>query len=212
MKAEKRKKHILKCAKKRFAQYGFYRTQISDIIKDAKIARGTVYQYFENKQAIFITLLENTYTQWEAAVSNAIGDIDLATIHPVAYLRLRIKTTLAFLLADPDICSIVMSMGFGLPDDLEDVTRKLEEKIKDIAVNDFILGIHNKHVRPDINIEHAAEMVAGAIFRSAYYMQKKIKKNPEKADLDTLTDEVIDLFAPGIFLPSALNQQSATGQ
>ncbi|MDY6822983.1 MAG: TetR/AcrR family transcriptional regulator [Thermodesulfobacteriota bacterium] len=208
MKAEKRKKHILKCAKKRFAKYGFYRTQISDIIKDAKIARGTIYQYFENKQDIFVTLLEKTYAQWEDAVSSAIAEIDLETIHPVDYVRLRVKTTLAFLLADPDICNIVMGMGFGLPEDLEDATRKLEEKIKDIAVNDFTLGIHNKHVRPDINIEHAAEMLAGAIFRSANYMQKKMKQTRGKADIDTLTEEVIALFAPGIFLPSALTQSS----
>lgn len=208
MKAEKRKKHILRCAKKRFSKYGFYRTQISDIIKDARIARGTIYQYFENKEDIFITLLENTYAQWEAAISKAIADIDLTTIHPVDYVRIRINTTLAFLLADPDICNIVMSMGFGLPDGLEEVTRKLEDKIKDIAVNDFTLGIHNKHVRPDINIEHTAEMIAGAIFRSAYYMQKTMKRTRQKADIERLTDEVINLFAPGILLPSALAGQT----
>jgi len=199
MKAEKRKDHILKCAKKRFSKYGFYRTQISDIILDAKIARGTIYQYFENKEAIFISLLEKTYGQWEKSVLKAVEEMDLNTIHPVEYVRLRIKTTLEFLLSDPDICNIVMGMGFGLPDDLEDTTKKLEKKIKSIAVNDFMLGIHSKNVRSDINVELTAEMVAAAIFRSAHYTLEKMKHNNQKADIDAVTEEIIALFAPGLF-------------
>lgn len=203
MKAEQRKELILKCSKKLFAKQGFYRTQISDIINEAKIARGTIYQYFENKEDIFVSLLETTYARWEQAISRAVASIDLKTITPVAYFRLRIKTTLEFLVADPDICSIVMSMGFGLPEDLEKATRKLQKKIEDIALNDFMLGIHNNHIRKSINIEHAAEMIAGAAFRSAYYYQKK-SKGAAQADIDKLTDELVNLFAPGIFLPESL--------
>ena len=203
MKAEKRKDLILACSKKLFAKQGFYRTQISDIIDEARIARGTIYQYFKNKEDIFVSLLEGAYAQWEQAVSQAVAAIDLKTIKPVDYFRLRIKTTLEFLLADPDICSIVMSMGFGLPEDLEKATRKLESKIRDIAVNDFMLGIHNNHVRKNINIDHAAEMIAGAAFRSAYYLQKRAKSG-NRTDIDTMTDEIVNLLAPGIFLPESL--------
>ena len=203
MKAEQRKDLILACSKKLFAKQGFYRTQISDIINEAKIARGTIYRYFKNKEDIFVFLLETTYTQGEQAISRAVAAIDLKTITPVGYFRLRIKTTLDFLVADPDICSIVMSMGFGLPEDLEKATRKLEQKIRDIAVNDFMLGIHNNHIRKNINIEHVAEMIAGAAFRSAYYFQKKARGT--QADIDAMTDEVVNLFAPGIFLPESLN-------
>jgi AcrR family transcriptional regulator len=204
MKAEQRKELILQCSKKLFAQQGFYRTQISDIINEARIARGTIYQYFENKEDIFVSLLETTYARWEEAISKAVAAIDLKTITPVAYFRLRIKTTLEFLIADPDICGIVMSMGFGFPEDLEKATRKLQKKIEDIALNDFMLGIHNNHIRKSINTEHAAEMIAGAAFRTAYYYQKKAK-GLVQTDIDKLTDELVNLFAPGIFVPESLN-------
>lgn len=204
MKAEKRKELILNCAKTLFSTYGFYRTQISDITQQAKIARGTVYQYFANKQDIFITLLESAYQQWEVAILNAVSDIDLRTITPVNYLRLRIRTTVAFLAADPDICNIAMTMGFGLPTKLEEATRKLEEKIVIIAINDFKLGLHNHHVREDLNIRHVAEMMAGAIFRSVYFALLRAEKNPDRVDIEMLANEIVDLFAPGIFLPAAL--------
>ncbi|MFP4039936.1 MAG: TetR/AcrR family transcriptional regulator [Desulfosudaceae bacterium] len=199
MKASQRKQHILLCAKKLFSSCGFYRTQISDIIKEARIARGTIYQYFENKQDIFVTLLENTYLQWEKAISEAVRGIDLRTITPEKYLRLRVRTTLAFLVADPDICNIVMTMGFGLPAELEMATRRLEEKIRIIAINDFQLGIHNGHIRRDLNVEHVGEMIAGAIFRSAYYALSQPAQPGHPVDVETLTDDFVALFAPGIF-------------
>ncbi|SRR6056297_790370 len=199
MKAEQRRQNILECAKRLFSVYGFYRTQISDIIKEAGIARGTIYQYFENKQDIFITLLENAYQQWEENISQAVSRIDLKRISAKSYLRLRVKTTLDFLVSDPDICNIVMSMGFGLPAELEAATRRLEEKIRIIAINDFKLGIHNHHIHSDLNIERFAEMIAGAIFRSAFHALARANKNSREVDVDTLADDFVTLFAPGIF-------------
>ncbi len=206
MKAEKRKKIILACAKRLFSTYGFYRTQISDIVKEIKIARGTVYQYFANKQDIFITLLENAYNQWEKEISRAVGEIDLKTITPVDYFRRRIKSTLAFLIADPDICNIVMTMGFGLPAELETATRQLEKKIRIIAENDFKLGLHNRHVRDNLNVKLAGEMIAGALFRTAYYALAQAEKDSRAVDIDALTEEMVALFAPGIFKPASLGE------
>ena len=53
MKADQRKKLILEHAKRLFSKKGYYDTQISDIVDEAKIARGTVYQYFKNKEQVF---------------------------------------------------------------------------------------------------------------------------------------------------------------
>jgi len=199
MKAEKRRQHILDCAKKLFSGNGFYRTQISDITKEAKVARGTIYQYFNNKEDIFITLLENAYQKWELAILEAVKGINLETITPVSYLRLRIKTTLEFLVADPDMCSIAMTMGFGLPPELEEATRRLEEKIIIIATNDFKLGLHNNHVREDLSTRLVGEMLTGAVFCSVYFSLLRADKNPGKVDVESLTNEFVSLFAPGIF-------------
>lgn len=205
MKAEKRKQLILDCAKRLFSVYGFYRTQISDITRETKIARGTVYQYFENKQDIFIKLLESAYQKWEAATIKAASEIKLSTITPLDYLKLRIRTNVEFLVADPDICNIVMTMGLGLPPELEEATRRIEEKIIIIATNDFKLGIHNNHVRENLNVRHVGEIMTGAIFSSVYFALLRADKNPRMVDTETLTSEIVDLFAPGIFKPQALN-------
>ena len=205
MKAEERKQLILDCSKRLFSTYGYYRTQISDITEEAQIARGTIYQYFKNKQDIFITLLENAYQQWEISILKDISAVDLKTITPINYLRLRIRTTVAFLVADPDIFNIAMTMGFGLPTELAEATRRLEEKIIIIAYNDFKLGMHNNHIKENLNVTHVGEMMVGAIFSSVYFALLKANKDARKINTESLADEIVDLFAPGIFRTEALN-------
>lgn len=49
---------IIEAATKVFAKKGFYQSKISEIAKEAKIADGTIYIYFENKDDILISLFE----------------------------------------------------------------------------------------------------------------------------------------------------------
>jgi AcrR family transcriptional regulator len=69
MDADQRKRQILECAKKLFAQKGYYQTQISDIQQAAGVARGTIYQYFKNKDDIFMTILENLHLEMRDIIS-----------------------------------------------------------------------------------------------------------------------------------------------
>jgi AcrR family transcriptional regulator len=52
-----RRAQILDAATKVFAQRGFHRTTIRDVAKAAGIADGTIYNYFENKTALLLGIL-----------------------------------------------------------------------------------------------------------------------------------------------------------
>ena len=49
---------IIEAATKVFARNGFYQSKISEIAKEANVADGTIYIYFENKDDILISLFE----------------------------------------------------------------------------------------------------------------------------------------------------------
>jgi TetR/AcrR family fatty acid metabolism transcriptional regulator len=49
---------IIQAAIKVFSEKGFFNARISDIAKEAKVADGTIYLYFNNKYDILITLFE----------------------------------------------------------------------------------------------------------------------------------------------------------
>src|SRR5438270_4780449 len=53
-----RKNQILDDATKVFAEKGFHPTTIKDIAGEAGIADGTIYNYFENKTALMLGLLD----------------------------------------------------------------------------------------------------------------------------------------------------------
>ncbi|BCO09018.1 fatty acid metabolism regulator protein [Desulfolithobacter dissulfuricans] len=49
---------IIRAATKVFAKKGFFNARISDIAKEAKVADGTIYLYFNNKFDILISVFE----------------------------------------------------------------------------------------------------------------------------------------------------------
>ncbi len=58
MKSVDKHNKILVSATKVFAKKGFFNARISDIAKEAKVADGTIYLYFNNKFDILISVLE----------------------------------------------------------------------------------------------------------------------------------------------------------
>ena len=49
---------IINAATKIFAQKGFFKTKVSEIAKEANVADGTIYLYFQNKDDILISIFE----------------------------------------------------------------------------------------------------------------------------------------------------------
>jgi TetR/AcrR family fatty acid metabolism transcriptional regulator len=58
MKAVNKHTKIITAATKIFAQKGFFNARISDIAKEAKVADGTIYLYFNNKFDILLSVFE----------------------------------------------------------------------------------------------------------------------------------------------------------
>lgn len=74
-KEEKRKK-ILQAALNVFSQKGFYNTSMSEIAEEADIGKGTVYDYFESKDDLFLTLLDYVFAEFyeEFTTTSKTGD------------------------------------------------------------------------------------------------------------------------------------------
>ena len=61
--------NIIEAATKVFAKKGFYKAKISEIAREAQVADGTIYIYFENKDDILISLFEE---QMKAVLDNMV--------------------------------------------------------------------------------------------------------------------------------------------
>ena len=58
-----KRERILRAAIKVFARKGFYATRVSEIAKAAGVADGTIYLYFENKDAVLVSIFEDRITK-----------------------------------------------------------------------------------------------------------------------------------------------------
>lgn len=69
---EKRER-ILKAAIKVFARKGFYATRVSEIAKAAKVADGTIYLYFKNKDDVLISIFEDRIGRLLEVLANEVA-------------------------------------------------------------------------------------------------------------------------------------------
>src|SRR3989442_5439524 len=55
---------IMAAAEERFAAFGYRRTGIAEIARDAGVAPGTLYRYFENKEEVFRAVMREGLARW----------------------------------------------------------------------------------------------------------------------------------------------------
>ncbi len=73
MKTVDKHSKIIHAATKVFAKKGFFNARISDIAKEAKVADGTIYLYFNNKLDILISVFEEEIGTLIEQVSKALA-------------------------------------------------------------------------------------------------------------------------------------------
>lgn len=89
MEVDKIKESIKKAAQDLFRKYGYHKTSVNEIAKRAKIAKATIYKYFESKelllQAILMEYIQNSVHE---IIDNPADDLD-----EEAYLSMIILKT-----------------------------------------------------------------------------------------------------------------------
>jgi len=63
---EERKTQILTAATKVFTKHGFSEARMDDIVAESGLSKGTLYWYFDSKDAIIISILDQVFN-WETA-------------------------------------------------------------------------------------------------------------------------------------------------
>src|SRR5437667_12033922 len=58
------RERILAAAQRRFAAFGYRRTGIAEIAREAGVAAGTIYRYFESKEEVFRAVVGELHDAW----------------------------------------------------------------------------------------------------------------------------------------------------
>lgn len=150
---------ILDAAVRVFAQNGFHATRVSDVAKAAGVADGTIYLYFDSKEAVLVSLFEDRVEKLLAFMRSELPK------KPTAAARLRavIDMQLGLLAGERELAEVITVI-------LRQSTRLLKElaaprfsayldAIAKIVADGQARGEFRKDVSPHV----AARAVFGAL-------------------------------------------------
>ena len=94
---------IIEAAIKVFARKGFYHARVSEIAREAGVADGTIYLYFQNKDDILISLFEEGMSEVIVKVCAQIKEVD----DPLEKIRLFALAHLSLIESNKDMAEII---------------------------------------------------------------------------------------------------------
>lgn len=115
--AEERRAQLLAAARVVFGQRGYHQTGVSDIVSEARVARGTFYNHFDSKREAFSAVLDEAMAQ----VVGVVVPIDIT--QPIAE---QVHANLARLIraiADEQVVRLLFTEAHGIDSEGDDALK-----------------------------------------------------------------------------------------
>jgi AcrR family transcriptional regulator len=199
MRADDRQRQILACAKRVFALRGFHAANISHICAEAGIGRGTLYQYFENKKAVFTAIIRQVLDRVQALVGAPRDPFP-----PPESLRRRtvlrwsageLRRLFEAVFEDEQTLRILLREAVGLDVDVEKLLGEIDDVLIGLVAADLRASQEAGYVRADLDPRLTATLMVGGVEKLALAALRSESREP--IDLDRLATETARLHLVG---------------
>jgi AcrR family transcriptional regulator len=189
---EGRRTDILAAAKTVFARKGYHATTVADIAKEAKLSSGSIYWYFDSKDALFHALMESEGQALRDHVTQAM----LCTPGrraPDAPFRAAVRTTFEFFESDRALVKLLFRDSYALGDRFENhLFGIFEAFISDIE------RIVEDAQRRGLIIEAPPRMVACSVAALVGQIAHRRLVTDDGLSADVAADFVVSLLLNGL--------------
>jgi AcrR family transcriptional regulator len=127
----KRRGEIMAAAKKVFARNGFHATTIAYIAKEAGLAYGSVYWYFDSKDELFHALMSAEGDALGAHIAAALAANGQRPDKNWEPLRVTVQAVLEFFEADRAVTKLLLRDAYALGDQFEKHLGSIYERFID---------------------------------------------------------------------------------
>jgi len=114
----RRRQNILAAAKRVFARKGFHATTVADIAKAARLSYGSVYWYFDSKDALFHALMESEEQTLRDHIARSVAATD-SDPDGEAQFRAAVRATFEFFESDRAAVKLLFRDSYALGDRFE---------------------------------------------------------------------------------------------
>lgn len=190
---EERRSQLLTAALAAFGKKGYHDTQVSDIIAQARVARGTFYLYFESKRDVFDAVVQQVFEKVQAEIK-AIPKEAIDQIPQQILGNLKRVTELLF--EHPLYIKLLFSDAVGLDAEFDERLREFYGKILDYIRRGLKQGQEMGFVREG-DIEVLALCLLGCVKEVFYQSILGTQKIPP----DALIREIYILVLNSVIHP-----------
>lgn len=194
--AEATRTRILAAAKKEFARNGMGGARVDDIADKASANKRMIYHYFDSKEGLFQTVLEQAYVD----IRTAEQRLNLDHLDPVAALERLVRFTWDYYLKNPEFITLVNSENLHRARHLKKSevvkvhSRKFVAMVSDLLERGVKAGVFRPGVDPvQLNITIAAigyyyltNRFTGSIVFERDLMAKDALEERLRFNLDTI--------------------------
>jgi AcrR family transcriptional regulator len=155
--AEEKRRLILDAAVRVFARKGYHESRVGDVAKDAGVAYGLVYHYFESKEAVLEAVFREAWGRLLAALREAEESDQSAPERLSTVVKIVLRTWRD----DPDLVRLLVREITRSPQ----LQREIDEIAQAFAVLERIVasGQAEGTIRTDVDPRLAAWMLYGAL-------------------------------------------------
>jgi AcrR family transcriptional regulator len=171
---EKQEK-VIRAAISEFLKHGFEKGNVADIAKNAEVAKGSIYQYFENKRELFlyavrwsIELFANKYGK---SIETKSMDTDIFD-----FFYKNAKDIWLQMRDEREVVIFIQDVFLGKYKSLTDESMAYMIKVSDEYLLNLIKnGKNNGSIRKDIDDKILSLFITGVSFKIKEYMMNKAR-------------------------------------
>ena len=191
MAGPERRRQILDGAKRIFAARGYHDTNISHICGDLGIGRGTLYQYFDSKKAVFAAIIEDMLERLREAIATR-PPLELPPGYVptdeevLRFTVARLRHVFGAVLEDEASLRILLREAVGLDVHVDAVLAAIDGIVVEACTRDMKTAQELGIVRTDIDAQAVATMTVGAVEKLAL----EALRRDSPLDIELLADQV----------------------
>lgn len=160
-----KQENLIQAAKKEFSRAPIHEASIANIIKDAKIPRGSFYQYFENKEDVFYYVLtqlsQDNNQQFVAILKEKDGDLFATYIESFHYMINNLKNQENENLFK----NVFLNMNYKLENTL--ANNIYEESQKNQFLNTIsLINRKNLNINDEHDLHHILKIIMAVTFHN----------------------------------------------
>jgi AcrR family transcriptional regulator len=195
---EERRTELLEAALQVFSSQGYRNTRLEEVAESAGVTKGTIYHYFENKEALLIGVIEHYQALAFGRAEEALQDVGLS-----ASARIRLVVRKVFL--DPDqtrrpmVSLLLRGVAHEVPQAHQRWLRDGPVWLWNVIAQLVAEGQQRGEFRQDADGEVGARLLVSGLLVQVMWQQHAADVPEVSVDQDRLIDSSVDLFLAGLW-------------